>query len=117
MTKTNKKNLLNHYNSIREDNAIATFKCEFEKGLIDAFGNQKCSKECYFPKQNGNIAAKLGKNNLTDYNTEYEESLRRRDASEDALRAIKELLDILGFYLILDDDGFAIDIIEKEEDA
>ena len=26
---------------------------------------------------------------------------------------MKELFDILGFYLILDIDGFAIDIIEK----
>lgn len=112
MTEKNKKELLDRYNSINEDNILATVKCVLEKKLIDAFGNRKYPKSCFqILIENG--MSRPEKIIWTDYKTEYEESFYQKNASEDTLRAMKELFDILGFYLILDIDGFAIDIIEK----
>ena len=47
MTEKNKKELLDRYNSINEDNILATVKCVLEKKLIDAFGNRKYPKSCF----------------------------------------------------------------------
>lgn len=117
MTNVNKKNLLKDYNKIFEDYLSSSIKCGVEKWLIDTFGNTKCPKGCSVKKMIENPEIKPEDIIWTDYESEYKESLYLKISSERALRTIEELLKVLGISLILDDNGFATDVIETKGDA